>query len=141
MAGKGTEVGRTFEELRGIIDKVELSDKIGVCMDTCHIWDGGYDIAERLDDVIKEFDNVIGLSRLKAVHINDSMNPCGAHKDRHQKIGQGYIGKEAFGRIINHPALRELPFYLETPNELDGYQAEIAMLSEMAYCDCGGAAD
>lgn len=110
-------------------------------MDTCHIWDGGYDIAERLDDVIKEFDNVIGLSRLKAVHINDSMNPCGAHKDRHQKIGQGYIGKGAFGRIINHPALRELPFYLETPNELDGYQAEIAMLSEMAHCDCGGAAD
>ena len=131
MAGKGTEIGRSFEELRSIIDKVELSDKVGVCLDTCHVWDGGYDIVEHLDDVINEFDSVIGLDRLKAIHINDSMNPCGAHKDRHQKIGQGYIGAEAFGRIINHPALRDLPFYLETPNELEGYQAEIAMLREM----------
>ncbi len=128
MAGKGTEVGRSFEELRAIIDRVELSDKIGVCLDTCHIWDGGYDIVGHLEDVIGEFDRIIGLGRLRAVHINDSMNPCGAHKDRHEKIGQGFIGAEAFGRIVNHPALRELPFYLETPNELEGYQAEIAML-------------
>lgn len=132
MAGKGTEVGRSFEELRSIIDKVDISDKVGVCLDTCHVWDGGYDIVEHLDDVINEFDSVIGLDRLKAIHINDSMNPCGAHKDRHQKIGQGYIGAECFGRIINHPALMNLPFYLETPNELEGYQAEIAMLREMA---------
>lgn len=132
MAGKGSEVGRNFQELREIIDRVEFSDKMGVCLDTCHVWDGGYDIVEHLDDVIKEFDDVIGLERLKAIHINDSMNPCGAHKDRHEKIGQGCIGAEAFGRIVNHPALRELPFYLETPNELDGYQAEIAMLREMA---------
>ncbi len=115
MAGKGPEVGRSFEELRRIIDKVELSGKVGVCLDTCHIWDGGYDIVEHLDDVIKEFDSVIGLERLRAIHINDSMNPCGAHKDRHEKIGQGCIGAEAFGRIVNHPALRELPFYQETP--------------------------
>lgn len=132
MAGKGTEVGRNFEEIRSIIDKVELSDKLGVCLDTCHVWDGGYDIVEHLDDVISQFHSVIGLERLKAVHLNDSMNPCGAHKDRHEKIGQGFIGGEAFGRIVNHPALRDLPFYLETPNELDGYRAEIAMLREMA---------
>ena len=132
MAGKGTEVGRSFEELRAIIDRVELSDKIGVCMDTCHVWDGGYDIVDHLEDVIREFDSIIGLDRLRAVHINDSMNPCGARKDRHQKIGQGFIGAEAFGRIVNHPALKGLPFYLETPNELDGYQAEIAMLRAMA---------
>ena len=134
MAGKGTEVGRSFEELRSIIDRVELSDKIGVCLDTCHVWDGGYDIAGHLEDVIGEFDRVIGLERLKAIHVNDSMNPCGAHKDRHQKIGQGFIGAEAFDRIVNHPALKDLPFYLETPNELDGYQAEIAMLRGMARC-------
>lgn len=132
MAGKGSEVGRNFEELRSIIDKVELSEKMGVCLDTCHIWDGGYDIVGHLDEVVREFDHVIGLERLKAIHINDSMNPCGAHKDRHQKIGQGHIGAEAFRRIVNHPALKNLPFYLETPNELDGYQAEIAMLREMA---------
>lgn len=132
MAGKGTEVGRSFEELRRIIDKVELSDKMGVCLDTCHIWDGGYDIVDHLEDVIREFDSVIGLDRLKAVHLNDSMNPRGAHKDRHEKIGQGFIGAEAFGRIVNHPVLRGLPFYLETPNELEGYQAEIAMLRDMA---------
>jgi len=133
MAGKGSEVGRSFEELRAIIDRVELSEKMGVCLDTCHIWDGGYDIVEHLDDVVEEFDRVIGLGRLKAIHINDSMNPCGAHKDRHQKIGEGYIGAEAFGRIINHPAFQGLPFYLETPNELEGYQAEIAMLKKMAH--------
>lgn len=132
MAGKGTEVGRSFEELRRIIDKVELSDKMGICLDTCHIWDGGYDIVDHLEDVIREFDSVIGLDRLKAVHLNDSMNPRGAHKDRHEKIGQGFIGAEAFGRIVNHPVLRGLPFYLETPNELEGYQAEIAMLRDMA---------
>lgn len=132
MAGKGTEVGRSFEELRRIIDKVELSDKMGVCLDTCHIWDGGYDIVDHLEDVIREFDSVIGLDRLKAVHLNDSMNPRGAHKDRHEKIGQGFIDAEAFGRIVNHPVLRGLPFYLETPNELEGYQAEIAMLRDMA---------
>lgn len=128
MAGKGSEVGRSFEELRTIIDRVELSGKLGVCLDTCHVWDGGYDIVERLDDVLQEFDDVIGLDRLKAVHLNDSMNVRGSHKDRHEKIGQGYIGMEAFVRIINHPRLRELPFYLETPNELEGYQGEIALL-------------
>lgn len=128
MAGKGSEVGQSFEELRAIIDKTELSDKLGVCLDTCHVWDGGYDIVERLDDVLQEFDDVIGLYRLKAVHLNDSMNVRGSHKDRHEKIGQGHIGMEAFIRIINHPRLRELPFYLETPNELEGYQGEIALL-------------
>lgn len=132
MAGKGSEVGRSFEELRAIIDRVELSDKLGVCLDTCHIWDGGYDIVGHLEDVLREFDEVIGLKRLKAIHLNDSMNPCGAHKDRHEKIGRGYIGKEAFGRIVTHPKLKALPFYLETPNELDGYQAEIAALRELA---------
>ena len=130
MAGKGTEVGRSFQELREIIDRVELKDKIGVCMDTCHIWDGGYDIVNHLDEVITEFDNIIGLDRLKAVHLNDSMNPLGAHKDRHAKIGEGHIGLDALVRFINHPALRELPFYLETPNELDGYAKEIALLKE-----------
>lgn len=128
MAGKGSEVGRSFEELRAIIDKVELKDKLGVCLDTCHVWDGGYDIVEHLDDVLNEFDACIGLERLRAVHLNDSMNVCGSHKDRHEKIGQGHIGMEAFTHIINHPKLRELPFYLETPNELDGYQGEIALL-------------
>ena len=132
MAGKGSEVGRSFEELRSIIDKVELSEKLGVCLDTCHIWDGGYDIVNHLEKVLQEFDAVVGLERLKAIHINDSMNPCGAHKDRHEKIGQGYIGLEAFQRIVTHPQLKNLPFYLETPNELDGYQTEIALLREMA---------
>ena len=128
MGGKGSEVGRSFEELRAIIDKVELKDKLGVCLDTCHVWDGGYDIVEHLDDVLNEFDACIGLERLCAVHLNDSMNVCGSHKDRHEKIGQGHIGMETFTHIINHPKLRELPFYLETPNELDGYQGEIALL-------------
>lgn len=131
MAGKGSEVGRSFEELRSIIDKVELSSKLGVCLDTCHVWDGGYDIVNDLDGVIKEFDSVVGLDRLKAIHLNDSMNPMASHKDRHEKIGQGHIGSEAFRRIVNHPTLRELPFYLETPNELDGYQEEIELLKGM----------
>ena len=128
MAGKGSEVGRSFEELRAIIDRVELKDKLGVCLDTCHVWDAGYDIVEHLDEVLEEFDACIGLARLRAVHLNDSMNVRGSHKDRHEKIGQGHIGMDAFSGIINHPKLRELPFYLETPNELPGYQGEIAML-------------
>lgn len=128
MAGKGSEVGREFEELREIIDRVELNEKMGVCLDTCHVWDGGYDIVKHLDEVIADFDRVVGLSRLKAVHLNDSMNPLGAHKDRHARIGEGHIGLEAVIRIINHPALRTLPFYLETPNDLDGYAGEIALL-------------
>ena len=131
MAGKGSEVGRSFEELREILDRVTLSDHMGVCLDTCHVWDGGYDIVGRLDEVLNEFDTVIGLERLRAIHLNDSMNPCGSHKDRHEKIGQGYIGTEAFERIINHPELRDLPFYLETPNELEGYQAEIELLKKL----------
>lgn len=132
MAGKGSEAGRSFEELRSIIDKVELSHKIGVCLDTCHVWDSGYDIVEDLDGVLRDFDRVVGVDRLKAIHLNDSMNPRGSHKDRHEKIGQGHIGLEAFRRIVTHPLLRDLPFYLETPNELPGYQAEIALLKELA---------
>lgn len=130
MAGKGSEVGRSFEELRAIIDAVELQDHLGVCLDTCHVWDGGYDIVNDLDGVLTQFDKTVGLSRLRAVHINDSMNPLGAHKDRHAKIGEGHIGFEAFRRIINHPALRELPFILETPNDDAGWAREIAMLRE-----------
>lgn len=130
MAGKGSEVGSKFEELRGILDRVELPDKMGVCMDTCHVWDGGYDIVNHLDEVITEFDRIIGLPRLRAIHLNDSMNPLGAHKDRHAKIGEGHIGKDALIRVVNHPALRDLPFYLETPNELPGYAAEIALMRE-----------
>ncbi|WP_303690660.1 deoxyribonuclease IV [Megamonas hypermegale] len=128
MAGKGTEVGKTFEEIRAIIDKVKLQDKIGVCLDTCHVWDGGYDIVNHLDDVIAEFDRIIGLNRLKAVHLNDSKNDCGSHKDRHEKIGEGKIGLDAIVRIINHPALKNLPFILETPNDHTGYAREIALL-------------
>lgn len=135
MAGKGSEVGSSFEQLREILDRVELSDKMGVCLDTCHVWDAGYDIVEDLDGVLKAFDETVGLERLKAIHINDSMNPKGSHKDRHEKIGQGCIGLEAFGRIVTHPKLRGLPFYLETPNELDGYQAEIALLKKMAQAE------
>ena len=131
MAGKGSEIGKTFQELKAIIDRVELSDKLGVCLDTCHVSDGGYDIVNELDRVLDEFDRTIGLERLKAIHLNDSKNPLGAHKDRHEKIGEGYIGKEAFERIINHPALKNLPFYLETPNELDGYAKEIALLKSL----------
>ena len=128
MAGKGSEVGRSFEELREILDRVGLSEKMGVCLDTCHVWDGGYDIVNHLDEVLTEFDRVIGLSRLKAIHLNDSQNPLGAHKDRHARIGEGQIGLEALVRVINHPALKRLPFYLETPNDLDGYAREIALL-------------
>lgn len=131
MAGKGSEVGRSFEELRRIIDLVDLDDKLGVCLDTCHIWDGGYDVVDHLDDVLNGFDQVIGLDRLKAIHLNDSMNPLGAHKDRHEKIGQGHLGLEAITRIINHPALKELPFILETPNDDEGYTNEIAMLRKL----------
>ena len=128
MAGKGTEVGGRFEELREILDRVELAEHMGVCLDTCHVSDAGYDIVNDLDGVLTEFDRVIGLSRLRAIHINDSLNPLGAHKDRHARIGEGFIGTEAFARIINHPALRHLPFVLKTPNELPGYAAEIALL-------------
>jgi deoxyribonuclease-4 len=128
MAGKGSEVGRTFEELRAIIDKVSLSDKLGVCLDTCHVNDAGYDVVNALDDVLEEFDKVIGIDRLKAVHLNDSKNPFGSHKDRHETIGNGYIGADAIKRIINHPTLRDLPFFLETPNEVPGYAQEIALL-------------
>lgn len=128
MAGKGTEVGRTFEEIARIIDGVKLKEYIGVCMDTCHIHEGDYDIIGDLDGVMDSFDRIIGLERLQAIHLNDSKNPRGAHKDRHEKIGEGHIGLEAITAVINHPALRNLPFYLETPNELDGYAKEIALL-------------
>lgn len=130
MAGKGSEIGSRFEELREILDRVDLKEHMGVCLDTCHVWDGGYDIVNHLDQVVAEFDRIIGLPRLKAVHLNDSMNPLGAHKDRHARIGEGHIGADAMVRIINHPAFRELPFYLETPNELPGYAREIAFLQE-----------
>lgn len=128
MAGKGTEVGRSFEELAQIIERVELSEHVGVCLDTCHVYDAGYDIVNNLDGVLDEFDHVIGIDRLKAIHLNDSKNPFASHKDRHERIGEGSIGLEAFKRIINHPALKNLPFILETPNELEGYAKEIALL-------------
>ncbi len=128
MAGKGSEVGRTFQELRDILDRVERQDRMGVCLDTCHVWDGGYDIVNHLDEVLEEFDQIIGLERLKAVHLNDSMNECGSHKDRHAKIGEGKIGLEALSRVIRHPLLQGLPFILETPNEDEGYAREIALL-------------
>lgn len=132
MAGKGSEVGSRFEELRAIIDKVNLKDKMGVCLDTCHVHDAGYDIVNNLDSVLKEFDDIIGLDYLKAIHINDSKNPCGAHKDRHDVIGAGYIGKDTFKNILIHPKLQGLPFVLETPQEnLQGYGEEIKMLREM----------
>lgn len=130
MAGKGTEVGRTFEELREILDRVELNDKMGVCLDTCHVWDGGYDIVNDIDGVLNEFDRVIGLDRLKAVHFNDSMNDCGSHKDRHAKIGEGKIGAEAMRRVALHPLLEGRPFILETPNDDEGYRREIQMVRE-----------
>ncbi len=132
MAGKGSEIGRNFEELRAILDRVELQEKIGVCLDTCHIWEGGYDIVGDLEAVLTEFDHVIGLHRLYAVHLNDSMNPMGAHKDRHQKIGQGHIGLETLTAVVRHPVLKNLPFILETPNDDAGYAAEIAQLRELA---------
>ncbi len=128
MAGKGTEVGGTFEELRQIIDRVELKDKVGVCLDTCHIHDAGYDIVHNLNGVIEGFDRVVGLGRLKAIHLNDSLNPCGSHKDRHAKIGEGHIGLEALANVINHPKLQGRPVCLETPNDLSGYAHEIALL-------------
>ena len=131
MAGKGFEVGKTFEEIRAIIDNVSLSDKLGVCLDTCHVYDAGYDIVNNLDGVLEEFDRVIGLERLKAVHINDSKNPFESHKDRHEVIGGGSIGTEGFARIINHSQLKHLPFFLETPNELPGYEAEISLLKSL----------
>ena len=131
MAGKGTEVGKTFEQLKQIIDGVDLKDKLGVCLDTCHVYDAGYDIVNDLDGVLKKFDTVIGLDKLNAIHLNDDKNPFGSHKDRHEKIGEGSIGIEAFEKIINHPKLRNLPFYLETPNELDGYAKEIAFLKNL----------
>lgn len=128
MAGKGSEVGRSFEELREIIDRTELSDKLGVCLDTCHVWDAGYDVVNNFDGVMEEFDRIIGLDRLKAIHLNDSLNPLGAHKDRHAKIGEGHIGADAIIRIINSKYFRGLPFILETPNDIDGYAREIEFL-------------
>ncbi len=130
MAGKGSEVGRSFEELAAILDKVQLQDKMGVCLDTCHIFDAGYDIVNSLDEVLTSFDKLIGLGRLKAIHLNDSLNILGSRKDRHACIGAGNIGLEALTAVINHPALKNLPFYLETPNELPGYAAEIKLLRE-----------
>lgn len=130
MAGKGTEVGRNFEELREILDRVELKEKMGVCLDTCHVWDGGYDIVNDLEGVLKEFDRVIGLDRLKAVHFNDSMNDCGSHKDRHARIGEGKIGVEAMRHVAVHPLLEGRPFILETPNDDEGYKREIHLVRE-----------
>ena len=137
MAGKGTEMGRSFEELRMIIDRVDagLRDNLGVCLDTCHVHDAGYDLVSDLDGVLREFDRVVGIDRLRAIHLNDSMNPRESRKDRHAKIGEGYIGREAISAIINHPSLRALPFYLETPNDLSGYAAEIELLHNMRNCD------
>lgn len=133
MAGKGTEIGGRFEDLREILERVELPSHVGVCLDTCHVWDGGYDIAGDLEGVLAEFDRVIGLSRLKVIHLNDSKNPLGARKDRHAKIGEGYIGEKALARLVAHPVLRRLPFCLETPNELEGYAQEIAKMREAWY--------
>ena len=133
MAGKGTEVGKSFDELREILDRIELSEKVGVCLDTCHVFDAGYDIVNSLDEVLTDFDRIIGLEKLRAIHINDSKNPLGSHKDRHECIGKGYIGLDAMKRIVTHPVLNPLPFYLETPNDLDGYKAEIELLR--SFCD------
>lgn len=130
MSGKGTEVGRSFEEIKAIIDKVELADKIGVCLDTCHVYSAGYDIVNKLDQVLAEFEQIIGLDRLKAIHLNDSMTPFNSKKDRHAPIGEGHIGFAALVEFITHPLLRDLPFYLETPQELPGYAREIKMLRQ-----------
>jgi deoxyribonuclease-4 len=131
MAGKGTEVGKTFEELAAIIERVTLNDKVGVCLDTCHIWDGGYDIVNQLDEVLEDFDRIIGLDRLKAIHLNDSKNPCGARKDRHAAIGEGEIGFKALAAVTQHEKLRDLPFFLETPHDsLDGWAQEIKLLRD-----------
>ena len=132
MAGKGSEVGGRFEELREILDRVELGEKMGVCLDTCHVFDGGYDIVNNLDGVLTEFDRVIGLHRLKAIHLNDSKNPFGSHKDRHACLGDGNIGLDALTRLVRHPALQGLPFCLETPNELPGYAREIALMRSLS---------
>ena len=132
MAGKGTEVGRSFEELRAIIDRVEHAELLGICLDTCHVWDAGYDIRGHLDEVLTDFDRVIGLSRLRAIHLNDSQNGRGSHKDRHARLGEGEIGLDALTRIVRHPALRQLPFILETPNDAAGYAREIAMMRDRA---------
>ena len=133
MSGKGTEVGRNFEELRKILNLVEKKSKMGICLDTCHVWDGGYDIVHYLDGVLNDFDHIIGLERLKAIHLNDSLNDCGSHKDRHARIGEGKIGMEALVHIIKHPALREIPFILETPNDDSGWTEEIHVLKEAFY--------
>lgn len=133
MSGKGTEVGRNFEELRRILNLVEKKSKMGICLDTCHVWDGGYDIVHDLDGVLNDFDHIIGLDHLKAIHLNDSLNDCGSHKDRHARIGEGKIGMEALVRIIKHPALREIPFILETPNDDAGWTEEIRILKEAFY--------
>ena len=133
MSGKGTEVGRNFEELRKILNLVEKKSKMGICLDTCHVWDGGYDIVHDLDGVLNDFDHIIGLEHLKAIHLNDSLNDCGSHKDRHARIGEGKIGMEALVRIIKHPALREIPFILETPNDDAGWTEEIRVLKETFY--------
>lgn len=130
MSGKGSEVGRDFQEIRSILDLVEYKEKMGVCLDTCHVWDGGYDIVHDLDGVLDEFDQIIGLSRLKAVHLNDSLNDLGSHKDRHARIGEGRIGLEALVNVIRHPALKGIPFVLETPNDDEGWKREIALLRE-----------
>ena len=130
MSGKGSEVGRNFEELKAIIDKVKLKDKLGVCLDTCHIWDGGYDVVNNFDGVLDEFDKIIGLEKLKAIHLNDSKNDLASHKDRHEKIGDGKIGLDAISKIINNDRIKNLPFYLETPNEIDGYEREIELLKK-----------
>lgn len=135
MAGKGTEVGRTFEELAAIMDKTERKDKLGVCLDTCHTYDAGYDWVQNMDGILSHFDEVIGLEKLRAVHLNDDKNPLGSRKDRHEKIGEGTLGLETIGRLINHPSLRNLPFYLETPNDLDGYAREIALLKTLRTGD------
>lgn len=131
MAGKGSEIGRNFEELSRIIDGIELKDKMGICLDTCHVHEGGYDIVNNLDGVLEQFDKIIGIDRLKALHLNDSKNPISAHKDRHEKIGEGYIGIDAFERIVNNKYLKNLPMFLETPNELDGYAREITLLRSL----------
>ena len=133
MSGKGTEVGRNFEELRKILNLVEKKSKMGICLDTCHVWDGGYDIVHDLDGVLNDFDHIIGLERLKAIHLNDSLNDCGSHKDRHARIGEGKIGMEALVRIIKHPVLREIPFILEPPNDDSGWTEEIHVLKEAFY--------
>lgn len=130
MSGKGSEVGRNFEELKAIIDKIKLKDKLGVCLDTCHIWDGGYDVVNNFDGVLDEFDKIIGLEKLKAIHLNDSKNDLASHKDRHEKIGEGKIGLDAISKIINNDRIKNLPFYLETPNEIDGYEREIELLKK-----------